>query len=625
MNLDLTNQPNFDVSTRQTSPILACITDIYQRYCHINEGNVATYIPELAKVNSELFGICITTADGQCYEAGESQHPFTIQSISKPFVYGLALADHGLDKVMEKVGVEPTGEAFNSIVFDEANNRPYNPMVNAGAIATTALIKGQGYEQRFNRILSLFEGFAGRSLTVDNAVFESERATGHRNRAIAYLELNAGMLEEPLDEHLDLYFRQCSILITARDLAVMAATLANNGINPLTKQPAVAPEQVRAILSVMTSCGMYDFSGEWLYRIGLPAKSGVGGGIIAVLPGQFGIGTFSPPLDARGNSVRGIKVCEELSQRFKFHLFDSHPVSETCVSRTYTGAVISSKRQRRVAQREILAKKGEQIAVYELKGDLYFATMEKLTRELKTTQQNADFIILDGHRVGNVNSSALTLLTEIQQWLMSQEITVILTGFSQKIVDTLKANGWSEDSFFDNTDMALEWCENHLLAQVNYQIYRSLEKLSLTDMDVFKEFTQEELQVIAPLFTEVHYQANDFIIREGQTADRLFLLAKGMATVSLQLPESDKRKRLTTYLPGIAFGELALFDVNVSQRTADIIADTEVICYVLPFANLEQLLTTNPEVYIKLLKTFGTTLVSTIKRATVEIRSLSAS
>ncbi len=184
-----------------TSPILTCIRDIYEHYKHINEGNVATYIPELAKVDPHFFGICITTPDGQIYQVGESEHSFTIQSISKPFVYGLALADHGVDKVMSKVGVEPTGEAFNSIVFDEDNNRPYNPLVNAGAIATTALIKGQGYEQRFKRILTMFERFAGRSLTVDEAVFESEKSTGHRNRAIAYLELNAGMLEGNLDEH----------------------------------------------------------------------------------------------------------------------------------------------------------------------------------------------------------------------------------------------------------------------------------------------------------------------------------------------------------------------------------------------------------------------------------------
>ncbi len=249
---------------------------------------------------------------------------FTIQSISKPLVYGLALEDHGTTEVLRKVGVEPTGEAFNSIVMDEINNRPFNPMVNAGAIATTALIKGNGPEERFARILGMFSRYAGRQLTIDESVFQSERATGHRNRAIAYLQLNSGMIEEPVSEHLDLYFRQCSILVSARDLSMMAATLANNGVNPLTGERAIAAEHVKTVLSVMASCGMYDYSGEWVYRVGLPAKSGVGGGIVAVLPGQFGFGVFSPLLDDHGNSHRGIEVCKELSQKFYLHVYDTH-------------------------------------------------------------------------------------------------------------------------------------------------------------------------------------------------------------------------------------------------------------------------------------------------------------
>jgi glutaminase len=258
-------------------------------------------------------------------------------------------------------------------------------MVNAGAIATTALIKGNGYDERFTRILQLFERFTGRPLSVDEAVFQSERATGHRNRAIAYLELNAGMLDEPIDEHLDLYFRQCSILVTARDLAVMAATLANNGVNPITGERAIGSEQVTSILSVMGSCGMYDFSGEWIYRVGLPAKSGVGGGIIAVMPGQFGVGTFSPRLDERGNSVRGIRVCEELSNRFRLHLFETHATAGSIVRRTYTGAAASSKRNRRASEQAIIDRSATKIVIYELQGDLYFATMEQLVRRIQQT------------------------------------------------------------------------------------------------------------------------------------------------------------------------------------------------------------------------------------------------
>jgi glutaminase len=216
------------------SPILSSLEEIYTKYRRDFSGHVATYIPELANADPRLFGIALVTADGQFYGSGDSDHQFTIQSISKAFVYGFALEDHGVDYVLERVGVEPTGEAFNSIVFDERHNRPFNPMVNAGAIATTALIKGSDYQERRTRLLAKFSALAGRPLQVDPGVYASERATGHRNRAIGYLELNAGMIAEPIMEHLELYFEQCSILVSARDLAVMAATLANNGINPLT-------------------------------------------------------------------------------------------------------------------------------------------------------------------------------------------------------------------------------------------------------------------------------------------------------------------------------------------------------------------------------------------------------
>jgi glutaminase len=225
--------------------------------------------------------------------------------------------------VLAKVGVEPTGEAFNAIVLDEASNRPFNPMVNAGAIATADLVKGKDYPERVGRLMALFGRYCGRQMYVDNSVFMSERMTGHRNRAIGHLMLNFGMVGERVEESLELYFQQCSVLVNCRDLAVMGATLANGGVNPLTGERAIQQPYVKYLLSIMHSCGMYDYAGEWAYRVGIPSKSGVGGGIVGVVPGQFGIGVFSPPLDAKGNSVRGIQVCQELSQRFGLHVFES--------------------------------------------------------------------------------------------------------------------------------------------------------------------------------------------------------------------------------------------------------------------------------------------------------------
>lgn len=305
------------------APLREVLREIHARFSSNSDGKIADYIPELAKANRDWFGISIVTADGQIFEVGDCKQNFTIQSISKPFVYGMALEDHGLDHVLSKVGVEPTGEAFNAIVLDEASNRPFNPMVNAGAIATADLVKGKDFPERVTRLLSMFSKYCGRDVYIDNSVFMSERMTGHRNRAIGHLMLNFGMVSERIEDSLELYFQQCSMLVSSHDLAMMGATLANGGVNPITGQRAIEQRYVKYLLSIMLSCGMYDYAGEWAYRVGIPSKSGVGGGIVGVIPGQFGIGIFSPPLDAKGNSVRGILTCRELSERFGLHAFES--------------------------------------------------------------------------------------------------------------------------------------------------------------------------------------------------------------------------------------------------------------------------------------------------------------
>jgi len=309
--------------TSRSTALENFLVELYDKYKPLTEGRLANYIPELAKANPDWFGICVVTADGQTYSVGDYDQLFTIQSISKAFVYGLALEEHGRDYILKRVGVEPTGDAFNSLIqLEESSKRPYNPMVNAGAIATTSLIKGANPSERLNRLLDMFGRYVGHDLFIDMPVFLSERTTGHRNRAMAYLMLNFGMIDEKIDEALDLYFQQCSIMVNCHDLAIMAATLANCGINPLTQQRAIEARYIRDILTVMYTCGMYNFAGEWAYKVGLPAKSGVSGGLVVVVPQKMGIAVFSPPLDSHGSSVRGMKVCEELSERFGLHLFD---------------------------------------------------------------------------------------------------------------------------------------------------------------------------------------------------------------------------------------------------------------------------------------------------------------
>jgi glutaminase len=306
------------------------LEELYRRHLLVGEEGVASYYLsgrgyyelELAAEESDQFSICIVRAQGDAFQTGDHDRPFALQSISKVFIYGLALADHGRDHVLEHVGVEPSGDAFNSIVFDERNNRPHNPMVNAGALVTTDLVRGRDPAEKFERILDTLRIYAGNeSLAVDEDTFEAEMRTADRNRATAYLMRSNGMISGDVESILALYLRQCSVRVTCQDLAVMAATLANGGVNPLTGGQALPLHHVREVLSVMHTCGMYDAAGQWAFDVGVPAKSGVSGGIMAVVPGKGGIAVFSPGLDAYGNSVRGIGVCREISERLGLHVF----------------------------------------------------------------------------------------------------------------------------------------------------------------------------------------------------------------------------------------------------------------------------------------------------------------
>jgi glutaminase len=317
-------------SPKARERIAAELKELFQRHLPLDDGAVAKYydsrrgylLPSEVGPDTDRFGISVATVDGEVFVAGDCDVPFALQSISKLFVHGLALADHGRERVLKRVGVEPSGEAFSSLVFDEHHHRPFNPMVNAGALATTNLVRGDDTDQRIGRILGVLRAFAGRDdLTVDDALLQLELHGADRNRAIAYLMRSQGMLDGDVEECVALYLQQCSVQVTCRDLAVMAATLANNATNPLTGRQALPRHVVRDVLTVMYTCGMYDFAGEWAYSVGLPAKSGVSGGVLVVAPQRGGIGIFSPGLDRFGNSVRGNRVCQELSDLLGLHLF----------------------------------------------------------------------------------------------------------------------------------------------------------------------------------------------------------------------------------------------------------------------------------------------------------------
>ncbi len=302
--------------------IQGALDKVYERFVKEQSGEVADYIPALASANPDSFGLAIVTAKGEVYTAGDADTPFTIQSQSKPFTFALALEECGIDATYEHVGTEPSGDAFNSIVLDPVTNVPFNPMVNSGAISMAGLIRDARGDDAFEAIRTEYSRFAGAELGTDSDVFDSEITTAHRNRAIAHLMRAGGVISDPVEGVVELYTRQCSIEVTATRLATMAATLANIGTNPITNDNIVSPMTVRHVLSLMFTCGMYDYAGRWALDVGLPAKSGVTGGVMAVVNRQIGIGLYSPRLDEHGNSVRAIKACVELADEFGLHGFE---------------------------------------------------------------------------------------------------------------------------------------------------------------------------------------------------------------------------------------------------------------------------------------------------------------
>jgi glutaminase len=329
-------------------------------------GKVAEYIPELAVVDPDSFAICLATIDGHVYEVGDSRKGFAIQSISKPFSYALALADRGLEGVAQKVDVEPSGEPFNEISLDPVTERPRNPMINAGAITCASLIAGYSPSERFERVRSWYSRFAGRELQLNERMFASEDRTGHRNRAIGHMLRSFGILDEDPDSALAVYFRQCSIEVNCRDLSLMAATLADAGVNPVTGDRVLDSTLVERVLSVMTTCGMYDAAGSWVATVGLPAKSGVGGGIIAVLPGQLGLAVFSPRLDTVGNSVRGVRACRRLSRDLELHFLHVTRAGRAAIRASYDIVDAPSRRRSSAAEQELLKRNGTRARVFEV-------------------------------------------------------------------------------------------------------------------------------------------------------------------------------------------------------------------------------------------------------------------
>ena len=355
------------------TPVQDYLREVTDSLVDVRDGAVADYIPALATADPDVLGLALTTVTGRTYSVGDADREFSLQSISKPFAYAAALLDHGTEAVDRVVGVEPSGEAFNELSLEAGSHRPRNPMINAGALSVHGLLDPTRDGGRVGRLLDVFSALAGRRLHVDEEVHASEMATADRNLALAHMLRTYGLVTADAHEVVDGYVQQCAVMVTARDVSVMGATLAGGGVQPVTGERVLPAHVARQTLSVMLAAGMYNGAGSWITGVGIPAKSGVSGGLLGALPGQAGICTLSPRLDSHGSSVRGVLAFRRLSTDMGMHLMDAERLGETVL------------RERRTD--------GEDV-VYALQGVVEFTGAEHLLHEL-AQEEGTTCVVLD--------------------------------------------------------------------------------------------------------------------------------------------------------------------------------------------------------------------------------------
>ncbi len=581
--------------------------------------------PSWRGADPDAFGIALATVDGSLYEVGDTRVPFTIQSMSKPLTYALVLESLGEAEVHRRIGVEPTGDAFNSITLQPSTGAPLNAMVNAGAIAAAGLAGRPDGGGAFERMLDAYGRFAGRTLGVDERVYRSERDTGHRNRAIAHLLRSSTILDEDPDVVVDRYFRQCAVEVDARDLAVVAATLAAGGRNPLTGVRAANPRTVRIVLSVMASCGMYDGAGEWFVGVGLPAKSGVSGGILAVLPGQLGIAVWSPPLDAHGNSARGVAVCRDLSAAMDLHLLTAALTPLTPIRTQATLATRHSKRLRSAGEQASVVASGASTSLVELQGEIGFAAVEAVLRRLGIPG-DVQRAVLDLGRVTRVDPSTAPLLADLAVRLggsgragLAWSSWAAHAATLDAIDALVEAGGGTLPKRFVELDAALEWAEEHVLEGY---VTEAGATVPLDEHPLLAGLSEAALATIRAVLMPRTWAPGEMVVRQGEPAEELYLITRGDLSVYVPVEGRERGRRLATMTAGMVLGEVAFLGGGL--RTADVVADTSVDAWLLPTDAFRTIREEQPEVAAALLENLFRIVARIATRLTEEIASLAA-
>src|SRR4051794_31025569 len=546
----------------------------------------------MADVDHDAFGICLATVDGYVYEVGDTRTDFTIQSISKTFTYGLALADRGFAAVDAKIDVEPSGEAFYEISLGPETGRPYNAMINAGAIAAASLVAGDTLDARYERVRAAFSRCANRELAMDEEIFRADLAVAHRHRAIGHLLRGSGVIETDPGPAVELYFRQCALKLDCRDLALMAATLANGGVQPRTGERAFEPDVVERVLSVMTTCGMYDAAGEWVVGVGLPAKSGVGGGVLAVLPGQIGIALYSPRLDRHGNSVRGVAACRQLSRELELHFLHVASDRRSAIRDAWDIGSAPSSRRRTPDEQEILNEYGACARMYALHGDLLFAGAESVVREFTERAPELEVIVLDISRVSEIAGVARTMLAHTREALHER-------GCRMAIVDPDGELAFAEGvEVFEDPDEATAWAEDRLIERHGGTLATTA-PIPLAEHGLAGDLRPDELGALRPLLERRSVAAGERIVAAGDPPQGIFFIVSGQATA-----ETADAPRLAVLRAGTSFGKRAV--ISGEPHATDVHADTDLELFVLTPDGMRELERRSPRTAIALLRTMFT-------------------
>jgi glutaminase len=590
------------------SPVHDYLASVHAAHLADTRGGVYDHNPEMASLDPEGFGICLATVDGHLYEVGDTRRDFTIQSISKAFTYGLALADRGIEGVGDRIDVEPSGEAFYEISLRPATGRPRNAMINAGAIAACSLVAGDTLDERFERVRQTFSVAANRPLEMDQGIFEADYAIAHRHRAIGHLLLDAGVLDGDPEPAVELYFRQCALQVDCRDLALMAATLANGGVQPRTGERVFEPDVVERVLSVMTTCGMYDAAGEWVADVGLPAKSGVGGGLLAVLPGQMGLALYSPRLDAHGNSVRSVAACRQISRELELHFLHVASERASAIRASWDVTAAPSSRRRTPDEQEILNEYGACARFYALHGDLLFAGAEAVVREFTESARDLEVIVVDISRVSEIADVARRMLGAAQAALAERQCALALVDPDGELA------GVEGLPVFDDPDEAAAWAEDRLIERHGGEV-ATTDPITLAEHGLAGDLRPEELGALRPLLERRSVGAGERIVSEGQDPAGIFFVVSGQASADVTEPDGTER-RVAVLPAGTSFGKRAV--ISGEPHATDVRADTDLELFVLTPSAMRELERRSPRTAIALLRTMFAQSRATVERGPAE-------